>query len=199
MDTARMLMPAEMALYRDHLLRLNAGDRRLRFGMMVNDAAIEAFVARISPWDTRIIACFNHRLEVIAAVQVSVLDGPLAEFAFSVDEAERGRGLGTALMNRALVWARNRGISRVCVCCRAENQAMRRIARRVGVTVDTNAGDVEGFLDVPRLDVSPSTALSIMWEFCSEQAGLWDYLLKAGHRSATPLPLAIAAHLYPQL
>lgn len=192
-----MLTPAEMGLYRDHLLRLSAADRRLRFGATVGDQSIAAFVARISPWDTQVIARFNRRLEVIAAVQVTVVDGPLAELAFSVDEAERGRGAGTALMNRALLWARNRGIPRICISCRAENQAMRRIARRVGMAVATSAGESDGVIDVPRLTGFPSTALSFMWEFGSEQAGLWDYLLKAGHRSAAPSPLAIAAQLYP--
>jgi RimJ/RimL family protein N-acetyltransferase len=194
MDIARILTPAELDLYRDHLLRLGAADRRLRFGATVGDETIEAFVARISPWDTRIIARFNDRLEVVAAVQVTVVDGPLAELAFSVDEAERGRGLGTALMRRALLWARNRGIRRLCLYCRAENHAMRRIARRAGMALAMSEGDAEGFLDVP-----PSTPLSIAREFCSEQAGLWDYLLTAGPRSRAQWPLAVAARLYPQM
>ena len=199
MDTTRILTPSELALYRDHLLRLGAADRRLRFGTTVSDEAIEAFVARISPWDSRIIARFNHRLEVIAAVQVAVVSGPLAELAFTVDEAERGRGLGTTLMNRALLWARNRGVRRVCVYCRAENHAMRRIAGRAGMAVNTSAGESEGFVDVPR-----STPLSIAREFCSEQLGLWDYLFKAGHRSGTRWPVGVAAHFnlrcrHPQL
>ncbi len=190
MIAARMLMPAEMELYRDHLLRLDAADRRLRFGATLGDAAIEAFLARISPWKTRIIACFNHRLEVTAAVQVSRADGPLAEIAFSVDAAERGQGLATALMDRALLWARNRGIRRVHAHCRAENQPMRRLARRAGLAIDMSPGEAEGILDLPA-----ATPLTIARELWLEQAGLWDYALKAGLRSAVWGPEAPHPHL----
>ena len=191
MITTRTLMPAEMELYRDHLLRLNAADRQLRFGMVISDETIEAFVARINPWKTRIIARFNHRLEVVAAVQVSVVDGRLAELAFSVDAAERSQGLATVLMNRALLWARNRGIRRVHAHCRTGNQPMRRLARRAGMAVDMGAGEAEGVLDLPR-----ATPLTIARELWLEQAGLWDYALKVALRSATPGP--DAPHLQPQ-
>jgi RimJ/RimL family protein N-acetyltransferase len=190
MDTARTLLPAEMELYRDHLLRLGAADRRLRFGATIGDAAIAAFVARISPWNTRIIARFNRRLEVIAAVQVSVADGPLAELAFSVDASERGQGLATALMDRALLSARNRGIGRVHTHCRAENQPMRRLARRAGMAIETDAGEAEGVLDLPA-----ATPLTMARELWLEQAGFWDYALKASLRSAMPGPDTPHPHL----
>ena len=181
MKTLRILTPAELGLYRDHLLRLSAEDRRLRFGTPLDDAAIAAFVARISPWDARIIARFDHRLAVVAAVQITVVGGPLAELAFSVDEAERAQGLATALMRRALLWARNRNVLRACMYCLAENQAVRRIARRVGMSVSTHAGDSEGEIALPR-----PTPLSLAREFGAEQAGLLDYLLKTGLASTTP-------------
>lgn len=191
MIAARTLLPAEMELYRDHLLRLDAADRRLRFGTTISDEAIEAFVARISRWRTRIIARFNHRLEVIAAVQISLSDGPLAELAFSVDAAERGQGVATALMDRALLWARNRGILRVHAHCQAENQPMRRLARRAGMAIDMGAGEAEGILDLPA-----ATPLSMARELWLEQAGLWDYAVKAGLRSALPGP--DTPHPHPQ-
>jgi RimJ/RimL family protein N-acetyltransferase len=185
MNTTRLLTPAELGLYRDHLLRLSPEDRRLRFGTPLDDAAIAAFVARISPWDSQIIARFDHRLAVIGAVQITVVGGPLAELAFSVDEAERGQGLATALTRRALLWARNRNVSRAYMYCLAENQAVRRMARRVGMAINTHAGDSEGDVALPR-----PNALSIARELFAEQAGLSDYLVKAGLRSVTAEPPA---------
>lgn len=181
MNITRLLTPAELGLYRDHLLGLSAEDRRLRYGTPLSDEAIAAFVAHINLWDTRIIARLDHRLAVVAAVQITVIGGRLAEFAFTVDEAERGQGLGTALMRRALLWARNRSIPRACMHFLTENQAVRRVARRVGMTVVTEAGNAEADIALP-----PPTALSIAWEFAAEQAGLWDYLLKTGLASMTP-------------
>jgi RimJ/RimL family protein N-acetyltransferase len=181
MNITRLLTPAELGLYRDHLLRLSAEDRRLRFNISLDDEAIVAYVAQINLWDTRIIARFDHRLAVIAAVQITVIEGRLAELAFTVDEAERGRGLATTLMRRALLWARNRTIRHVCMQFLTENQAVRRVARRVGMTIVTEAGNAEADIALP-----PPTALSLAWEFAAEHVGLWDYLLKTGLASMTP-------------
>jgi hypothetical protein len=85
------------------------------------------------------------------------------------------------LMKRALLWVRNRNIPRACMYCLAENQAVRRMARHVGMAINTYAGDSEGEVALPR-----STPLSIAREFAAEQAGLLDYLLKTGLASATP-------------
>jgi RimJ/RimL family protein N-acetyltransferase len=180
MNTARLLTAAELGLYRDHLLRLSAEDRRLRFGAPLDDAAIAAFVARISPWDSRIIAHLDQRLAVIAAVQITVVDGPLAEIAFTVDEAERGQGLATALTRRVLLWARNRNIPRACMHFLTENQPVRQLARRAGMAIRMHAGDSEGEIALPR-----PNALSIARELYAEQVGLWDYLVKTGLASMT--------------
>ena len=178
MNIARLLTPAELGLYRDHLLRLSPDDRRLRFSTLIDDAGIAEFVKHISPWDTQIIARFDYRLAVVAAVQISVVDGPLAELAFTVDEAERGQGLAMALTKRALLWARNRTIRRACMHFLTDNQPVRQLARRVGMAISTHAGDSEAVVALPR-----PTPLSIVREIGAEQAGLSDYLLKAGLRS----------------
>ena len=181
-NTIQLLTRAEHGLYRDHLLRLSPDDRRLRFCAPLDDDAIIEFVAGISPRDTRIIARFDHRLAVIAAVQITVVKGPLAELAVTVDEAERGQGLATTLMGRALLWVGNRNIPRVRMHCLAENYAVvRRMARRLGMSVSLHAGDSEAAIELP-----PLTALSIAREFAAEQAGLWDYLFKTGLASVTP-------------
>jgi RimJ/RimL family protein N-acetyltransferase len=187
MNTTRLLITAEQGLYRDHLLRLSPDDRRLRFFAPLDDDAIIEFVAGLNSRETRIIACFDNRLAVIAAVQVAVIKGKgrLAEFAFSVDEAERGRGLATTLMKRALLWVRNRNIPRAHMHCLAENHPVRRMALRLGMSVSSDTGDSEAAMDLPL-----PTALSIAQELASDQWGLWDYLIKAGLRLATPQPSA---------
>jgi GNAT superfamily N-acetyltransferase len=174
-------------LYREHLLRLNPDDRRLRFFAPLDDDAIIEFVAGLNPRETRIIACFDDQLAVIAAVQVTVINGKgrLAEFAFSVDKAERGRGLATTLMKRALLWVRNRNIPRAHMHCLAENHAVRRMGLRLGMSVSSDTGDGEAAMDLP-----PPSALSIAQEITADQLGLWDYLIKAGLRLATPRPIA---------
>ncbi len=188
MEIARLLIPAELGLYRDHLLRLNAEDRRLRFNISLDDATIAAIVMRISPWDTRIIAQFDCRLAVIAAVQITIVDGPAAELALAVDKAERKQGLAMALMRRALLWSRNRNIPLASMHFLAENQPVRRIAGRVGMTVRTLQGESEACRNLPRASI-----LSVAAEIGAEHLGLLDYLVKATRYVSPPMPFVITA------
>ena len=60
-----------------------------------------------------------------------------------------------------------------------DNQPVRQLARRVGgMAISTHAGDSEAVVALPR-----PTPLSIVREIGAAQAGLSDYLLKAGLRS----------------
>jgi GNAT superfamily N-acetyltransferase len=191
MDFARLLTPAELGLYRDHLFRLSAEDRRLRFNISLDDPTIAAFVMHISPWNTQIIAKFDYQLAVIAAVQITIVDGPVAELALAVDEAKRGQGLGMALMRRALLWARNRNIPHASMHFLMENQPVRRIAGHAGMRVTTLHGESEGYSNLPRASV-----LSIAAEMGAERLGLLDYLVKCGQLVLPPTPFAITAPVH---
>ncbi len=170
-----MLMPFELHKYRDHLLRLGADDRRLRFGVLLDDARIEAFVDGLDPRFTRVLAQLGSDLEVVAAVHMSVLRGAAVEFAFTVDVAYRRTGIGTALITRAVLWSRNRRFARAYVSYLAENTGMRRLARRAGMEVANEAGEMEAFIALPA-----ASPLSYTAEAFAESAGLMDYTAKAG-------------------
>jgi RimJ/RimL family protein N-acetyltransferase len=53
-----------------------------------------------------------------------------AELAFSVEKSWRARGIGTALMIRAIAGARELGIDRLFLSCHVFNRSMQRIAER---------------------------------------------------------------------
>lgn len=149
MTTIRILTPPEFAAYGDHLLRLDMDDRRLRFGGVVGDDGVRAFVDRLHPATTTVIAAMDSRLCVIAAVQITRMGWSSAELAFSVDAGHRRRGLGRALTARAMLWARNRGIGRVHVHCLRENLSMRRLAAEAGLQVTDDGEDSDGGTPVP--------------------------------------------------
>ncbi len=174
MMIVRTLTPLELPRYRDHLLRLGADDRRLRFGFPIPNERIVDFVDRLSPLDTRILVHSGPDLEVIGAAQVSVASWDAVEFAFSVEAPYRGRGVATALFDRALLWARNRRIRRAYVQCLAENYAMRRIARKAGMAISTETGESEGTLCIPA-----ATPMTLLNELTTENVGLLDAAVKA--------------------
>lgn len=182
MCATRMLLPFEFDKYRDHLVSLGAEDRRLRFGALVDDGQIVHFADGINPRETAVLAQLGPDLEVVAAVQMSIIPGRAVELAFSVDSHLRHNGIGTALMTRALLWARNRGFSKAYVTCRAENIAMRRLARKAGMVMTTAGGEMEGVMDLPA-----ATLLSVVAEVFGEGIGLADLVAKSNRRARARL------------
>lgn len=178
MTSVRMLSPLEWRAYRRHLLRLAPQDRRRRFGASVNDHGVDMRVEALDPARTTVFAAFDDALQVIAAAQATEAGDGAVELAFSVDSAHQGRGLGRALMDRACVWARNRGFRRAVVHFLAENAGMRRLANGAGMRVDGTGADREG-----ALDLEPPNPVSMWREAAAENAALADFTLKAGRKA----------------
>jgi GNAT superfamily N-acetyltransferase len=103
-----------------------------RFGFPIGDAVISEHVQRIDLRNDQILALFDDDLDVVAAAHIVRACDDVAEFALSVDREWRGRGVGSALFDRAVLWARNRGIRQAIVYCLNENQATRHIVRKAG-------------------------------------------------------------------
>jgi len=172
MGLIRPLTPSELPNYLEHLLRLDSADRRMRFGFQIGDTGLRAHVQRIDLRTGHILALFDD-LDVVAAAHIERASDDVAEFAFSVDRERRGRGVGSELFDRAVLWARNRGIRRAIVYCLNENQAMRHIARKAGVQMTVEAGEIDG-----RLELLPATPLSLLMEQASESFAWLGVLLK---------------------
>lgn len=175
--------------FRDHLLRLDAEDRRLRFLRTLDDSAVARFVAGLEPAANRVLVFTDAALEVRGAVLISLLPDRTAELAFSIERSWRRRGLGRDLAARALLWLRNRGIARAQVFCAAENLAMRRLARYAGFTLLLQGGECEGSVVL----AAPSVR-SLVREGLAVRAGLCDAYLNASKELLMPsLRLRFAA------
>jgi GNAT superfamily N-acetyltransferase len=188
MEPIRTLLPFQYAGYRDHLLRLESEGRRLRFGGPIGDDGISTFIDNLRLRETRVLAAFDPALRVIGAAHIALGNDGTAEAAFSVDEEQRGRGLGRALLARAVLWARNRGIRTLHVHFLSENSAMRGLARAAGMRIATEAGECQAALTLP-----PATPLSLWQEAAGETVGLLSCCLwRVAHVSqpgiASPRP-----------
>jgi len=177
-----MLTPWERSKYRDHLLRLGPEDRRRRFGGAIDDCGIATVVERIDFRSAAVLGVFDDRLDVVAAVMVAADRDSGAELAFSVEEGHRGKGLGRALLDRAILWARNRRFERVDVVFLYDNDAMRHLARRAGMRIVTRGGECEGSLDIATANV-----VSLWSEAVGEQVAIADVAVKANWRAADRL------------
>jgi GNAT superfamily N-acetyltransferase len=142
----RKLWPTETDKFRDHLLRLDKSNRRLRFAHGVSDAFIEDYAGRMAETGGLVYAYFDGE-EVRAAAELKKLGdswGNEAEAAFSVEKPLQEQGIGTELMGKVIRAARNRGVQHLCVSCLAENGKMRTIARKYEAELRFEYGEVIG-------------------------------------------------------
>lgn len=168
MNTIRKLDRLEITKYSDHLLRLNADDRYLRFGSQVDDNMIIRHVADTN-YKKIILAAFDDALNIIAACEVAfimrskAISADTAEIGLSVEEIHRGKGLGTELFKRALIVCRNRRVKTLMSYCLTRNRFMMRIAKAHGMQIHTEYGSSEATIELPHY-----TAATVLEEMLGE-------------------------------
>jgi len=132
--------------FRDHLLRLDRDNRRMRFGMAVSDDFIVDYASRLSDMRCLVYGFFADGVMHAAAEmrQIGESWSTDAEGAFSVEREYQNRGIGTELLGRIVRAARNRGVSRLYMNCLAENHKMQRICRKYEAELHFDHGEVVG-------------------------------------------------------
>jgi GNAT superfamily N-acetyltransferase len=148
----RKLWIGEFAKYADHLLRLDSESRTSRFGAMVSDDFIRNYVGTISGLDAVIHGFFVDGVLRGAAELRSL--GPVmpneAEAAFSIESSWQSHGVGSELLGRTLLAARNRGIKLLHMSCLAHNKRMQQLARKFDAELSFDFGSVIGEVVAPR-------------------------------------------------
>lgn len=163
----------ELGAYAVHLLALDAGDRRLRFGNAIDDAAIRSYVHRIDADRDAIFGVIDDDLELVGAAHMA-RGGRHAELGISVLAGHRRRGVGAALLQRAQLHARNWGVAEFFTHCLRENTPLMRLARRHGMQIVAEGGEADGFIALPAPDAS-----SLASELVAERVGRFDHALKS--------------------
>lgn len=174
----RSIGPAHRGHIADHLLALSPHDRYLRFGYAANDEQIRRYVAQLNFERDELFGIFNRKLELIAMAHLAFSVDPqclsCAEFGVSVAEAARGRRYGSLLFERAVMNARNEGVSMLFIHALSENTAMLRIARGAGAIIERDGSESEAHLRLPPADFD-----SRVTELLNERVAITDYHLKA--------------------
>ena len=173
----RSLGPRHRERIASHLLALDAPDRYLRFGYNASDEQIARYVDSLDFERDEIFGVFNRKLELIALAHLAPSEHPnyahCAEFGVSVLKSARGRGFGARLFDRAIVNARNDGVTMVFIHALSQNTAMLKIARNAGAVVHRDGPDSEAFLELP-----PASMDTHMVELLGRQFAEADYRLK---------------------
>ena len=179
----RKLWAGETDAYREHLLRLDKDSRYRRFSGAVADETIARHAATAHGLNVVVHGFFVEG--VLRGAAELRLEGPLfsrqAEAAFSIEEPWQSNGVGTGLLERTLLSARNRGITHLKMQCLANNHRMQQLARKFEAGLSFDFGSVVGEVDPPR-----STALSLMREAMADGHGVAAAMFEAQSRLFRP-------------
>lgn len=172
----RKLWAGEAEIFKDHLLRLDVESRRFRFGSAVSAEFVERYAARAFRTGAIVHGYFvDGTLRAAAELYPmgDVLPGE-AEAAFSVEREFQNHGLGTQLLERVILAARNRGIGKLCLNCLAQNRRMQQIARKFDAELSFDIDEVTAALKAPF-----PTALSLAQEAAADLQGMAGAVLQA--------------------
>ena len=146
----RRLLPADSSALIEHLLRLSAQDRRLRFFGAVSDDFIRRHGERIDWRHKILLACFiDGTLRGVAEMALLPTDPVSVEVALTVEQPYQDQGIGSELLRRVIVLARNRFVHTLHLICLPENLRMQRVARKHGARLTIRDGAAEGRIRAP--------------------------------------------------
>ncbi len=179
----RTLWIGEAGLYCDHLKRLDLQSRHSRFGGGVSDDFIGNYVATTFGLHTVVHGFFVDGT-LRGAAELRPL-GPAfaheAEAAFSIEAPWQSHGVGSALLDRTLLAARNRGIKTLHMACLADNRRMQELARKFAAELSFDFGSVVGEVAAAR-----PTPLSVLREAVADGHGFATAMLDVQSRLLRP-------------
>ena len=175
-----------------HFMELDMNDRLLRFGTMLPDERVAAYVAGIDFERDTLYGVYNRMFRLVAvghlafAPKQALPPGEaatdkerIAEFGVSVSRSARGRGMGSKLFERAAIHCRNNDVDTLYMHCLASNQTMMHIAKKAGMAILRDRSEADAYLKLP-----PPNPSSMLQEAIEEQVATLDYTFKANTRAA---------------
>jgi len=154
----RPVKPNDGRLIRDLLAHVSKEDLRLRFFDSIKEFSPQ-FIATLTELDyaraMAFVAIDEASNETLGVVRLhSEETHESAEYAILLRSDLKGRGLGWAMMQLIIEYARSEGLKRVCGQILQENTTMLTMCRELGFEVKTDAED-RGLRDVSLTLESP--------------------------------------------
>jgi GNAT superfamily N-acetyltransferase len=177
--TIRKLWIGEADRYRDHLLRLDESSRNARFGGGVSDDFVIDYVKTTFGLGSVVHGFFSDGV-LRGAAELRPLGQAFAreaEAALSIETDWQSHGIGSALLDRTLLAARNRGIKTLHMACLANNRRMQELARKFAAELSFDFGEVVGEVEAAR-----PTPLSVLRELVADNCGYATAILDVQSR-----------------
>jgi RimJ/RimL family protein N-acetyltransferase len=177
---------------RRHFLALDRDDRLLRFGSVLPDEQVEAYVAKLDFSKDIVFGVYSRVFQLVGVGHLAFTSRDahpdslhytdkekVAEFGVSVSKSARGQGIGTRLFERAAIHCRNSDVDTLYMQCLSSNRTMMHIAKKAGMEIRRDYGEADANLHLP-----PPSPGSVLAEALEEQIAKIDYTVKANARAA---------------
>jgi RimJ/RimL family protein N-acetyltransferase len=175
-----------------HFMALDRDDRLLRFGTMLPDEQVAAYVAKLDFSRDIVFGVYNRVFQLVGVGHLAFTSKEahpdsvhytdkekVAEFGVSVSKSARGQGVGTRLFERAAIHCRNSDVDTLYMQCLSSNRTMMHIAKKAGMQIQREYGEADAHLHLP-----PPSPASVLAEALDEQFAKIDYTVKANVRAA---------------
>jgi len=175
-----------------HFMALDRDDRLLRFGTVLPDPQLDAYVAKLDFTKDIVFGVYNRMFQLVGVGHLAFTSRDahpdsihytdkekVAEFGVSVSRSARGQGIGTRLFERAAIHCRNSDVDTLYMQCLSSNRTMMHIAKKAGMEIRREYGEADAHLHLP-----PPSPGSVLAEALEEQIAKIDYTVKANARAA---------------
>jgi len=175
-----------------HFMALDRDDRLLRFGSVLPDPQLDAYVAKLDFTKDIVFGVYNRMFQLVGVGHLAFTSRDahpdsvhytnkekVAEFGVSVSKSARGQGIGTRLFERAAIHCRNSDVDTLYMQCLSSNRTMMHIAKKAGMEIRREYGEADAHLHLP-----PPSPGSVLAEALEEQIAKIDYTVKANARAA---------------
>ena len=145
--TIRPIRPADMDLEKAFVKKLSDYSRYYRFMQPIREltpAMLEHFTHPDYDREMALIAIANQgglEEEIGVARYVKYPDGRQCEFALAIADAWHGKGVGTALMQALMTYARSVGLESMEGFVLSTNQAMLKLVKFLGFSLEISNDD----------------------------------------------------------
>ena len=161
--------------YLDHLLRLSLEDRHLRFAGFVSDVSIEEYVNKIN-MKNDVIVVYREKLdEIIGACHLGFLNNNHVEIGISVERDQRGKGIGSKLLERGMLIARMRGAKKISLICLSSNKWMIKKVTEYNMSkhYESNECEAYGLVSLPSTSEYGNMREQYTDELITTQRSFW--------------------------
>jgi RimJ/RimL family protein N-acetyltransferase len=162
-----------------HFLALDRNDRLLRFGSILTDEQVAAYVGKLDFSRDIVFGVVNRLFQLVGVGHLSFVKEKVAEFGVSVSTSARGQGVGSRLFERAAIHCRNSDVDTLYMQCLSSNRTMMHIAKKAGMEIVREYNEADAHLHLP-----PPSPASVLTEAFEEQMAKIDYAFKANTRMA---------------